>query len=244
MTRTSLERYADLFMGFGFVILLLAATGWLVDKPILASFNSAYIPMAPATLILFLGIWGTWFIHREFPDRDSLRRIIQAIQLGMLIVVLMLGIRSSIGLGPDLEKLISPNLPIFGQVSSARMSPLTALGFTLAIPALFLLTRRAPGKRTKSISAALSLVLFSLNGFIIIGYSYGAPLFYGGTTIPVALTTASTFLFLNLALIIMAGPDCWPLRMYIGHSLRARLMRCLYRPRSFLSYFRIFSIRL
>ena len=35
VTRTILERYTDLFMGFVFAISLLAATGWVVNKPIL-----------------------------------------------------------------------------------------------------------------------------------------------------------------------------------------------------------------
>ncbi|MGA2505798.1 MAG: diguanylate cyclase, partial [Anaerolineales bacterium] len=67
--------------------------------------------------------------------------------------------------------------------------------------------------------------LFSLSGLITLGYLYGAPLFYGGTTIPVALTSALTFLFLSLGLLEMAGPATWPISAYMGHSLRARLMR-------------------
>jgi diguanylate cyclase (GGDEF)-like protein/PAS domain S-box-containing protein len=57
------------------------------------------------------------------------------------------------------------------------------------------------------------------------GYLYGAPLFYGGLLIPVAITSALAFCFLSLGLLMLAGPACWPLRMYAGHSLKARLMR-------------------
>jgi PAS domain S-box-containing protein len=87
------------------------------------------------------------------------------------------------------------------------------------------LTRRAQSQQGKSITAGISLVVFILSGLILLGYLYGAPLFYGGTTIPVALTTALSFIFLSLGLMVMAGPTCWPLRMYSGHSIKARLMR-------------------
>jgi diguanylate cyclase (GGDEF)-like protein/PAS domain S-box-containing protein len=142
-----------------------------------------------------------------------------------LIIVLVLAIKSLTGFGPDLEKLIYHNPPLLGQIPTARMSPLTALGFLLSIPALIMMTIREPGARTKSATAGLALVLFSLSGLIILGYLYGAPLFYGGTTIPVALTSALSFFFLSLGLLEMAGPSTWPASTYMGHSLRARLLR-------------------
>ncbi len=67
--------------------------------------------------------------------------------------------------------------------------------------------------------------MFILSALLTLGYLYGAPLFYGGTTIPVALPSALSFWFLSLALLEMAGPETWPVKMYLGHSLRARLLR-------------------
>jgi len=129
------------------------------------------------------------------------------------------------GIGPNLEQFLYPYPILFGQVSSARMSPLSALGFFLAIPAFLLITRGKPGKSTTTAATSLSLIVLILSGLNILGYLYGAPLFYGSTLIPVALTTAISFLFLSLGLLMTAGPSCWPISLFVGPSMKARLMR-------------------
>src|SRR5450759_5169339 len=225
VTRTTQDRYADIFMGVVLVITILAIIGWVFNKLILASFKPAYLPMAPGTALIFLGLWCTWFIRRIFNAWNGMRIVIPVIQMGIMIIVLLMAFRALTGLGPDLEKLIYPNPPLLGQIATGHMSPLVALGFILAIPALVLLTRREQTQQVKSIAAGISLVVFTLSGIILLGYLYRAPVFYGGTTIPVALTTALSFMFLSLGLMMMAGPTCWPLRMYSGHSIKARLMR-------------------
>jgi diguanylate cyclase (GGDEF)-like protein len=225
VTRTTQERFVDLFMGIVLIFCLLAVTGWLVNRPVLASLSSAFVPMAPSSALIFAGLWLTWFVRRIFNAWGGMRIIIPAIQVGMMIIVLLLVFRALTGLGPDLEKIIYPNPPLLGQIATGRMSPLSALGFLLTIPALLLITSHEPSQQVKTITASLALALFSLNGLFILGYLYGAPLFYGGTTIPVSLTSALSFCFLSLGLLEMTGPATWPLNMYMGHSLRARLMR-------------------
>jgi diguanylate cyclase (GGDEF)-like protein/PAS domain S-box-containing protein len=223
--RTAQDLYADFFMGFVFVFSILAITGWVVNKPILAALNHAYIPMAPGTALIFLGLWITWFIRRVLPAKEATRIITLVLQVGMLIIVLILVLRSMTGLGPDLENIIYPNPPLLGQIPTARMSPLVAAGLFLAIPGMFLATGLKPNQRVKNITAGIGLALFTFSGLILIGYLYGAPLFYGGTTIPVALPSALTFFFLSLGLLMMAGRHAWPMKSYNGHSLRARLLR-------------------
>ena len=223
--RTILERNAWVFISFVGVISLLASLGWLFNLPILASLRSEYIPMAPATALLFLGLCGAWLIQKVFPASRGMRALVQAALLGMFLIVIILALRYFTGLGPNLEKLLYPAPPLFGQFSSARMSPLSALGFVLAIPAFLLLTGGRPGRRIKSVSAALSLAVFVLGGLVSLGYLYNAPPFYGGTLIPMAITSALAFMFLSLGLLMDAGPDAWPVSMYAGHSLRAHLMR-------------------
>jgi diguanylate cyclase (GGDEF)-like protein/PAS domain S-box-containing protein len=208
-------------------ISLLAAAGWLFNQPILASFNSKYIPMAPATITIFLGLCGAWLIQRVFPARRGSKILVQAARVGMFIIVFILALRNLTGLGPDLEKILYPPAPLFGQFSSTRMSPMSAVGFFLAILAFLFLTGGKPGTRTNRLSAAIAMALFTLSSLLIIGYLYGAPPFYGGTLTPVAITSAFSFLLLSLGLLLMAGPDCWPVRMYVGPSIKARLMRVL-----------------
>ncbi len=223
--RTNQDRYADLFMSIVFAISVLALIGWLVNKPILASFSSAYIPMAPGSGLILLGLWSTWCIRRVFPARGGTRIVILVLQLGMFILVVLLAVRAMTGFGPDLEKIIYPNPPSFGLITSGRMSPLAAAGLFLAIPAMLITTGLNPSQRAKNITAILALVLFTFSGILLIGYFYGAPLFYGGTTIPVAFTTSLSFFFLSLGVLMMAGPNAWPVKSYMGNSFRARLLR-------------------
>jgi diguanylate cyclase (GGDEF)-like protein/PAS domain S-box-containing protein len=224
-TQKTLDRYASILMGFVVFINLLSITGWVIKKPILASLRSDYIPMAPATALVFLVFCGMWLIQNRFFDRPNVRILVRMILGGLYLLVLFLGIKYFTGIGPDLEQLLSPNPPLFGQILSARMSPLTAFGFLFVIPAFYLMTGIKPGKNVKNTSAILSLIVFILNGIFYLGYLFRAPLFYGGTFIPIALTSVLAFLFLSSALMLKIGPSTWPVSMFNGESIKARLMR-------------------
>ena len=113
--RTILERNAWVFISFVGVISLLASLGWLFNLPILASLRSEYIPMAPATALLFLGLCGAWLIQKVFPASRGMRALVQAALLGMFLIVIILALRYFTGLGPNLEKLLYPAPPLFGQ---------------------------------------------------------------------------------------------------------------------------------
>ncbi|HEX7557234.1 MAG TPA: diguanylate cyclase [Leptolinea sp.] len=225
IARFSFDHSAAIFMEFVWIINLLAVIGWLFNQPILASFRSEYIPMAPSTGFVFLGLCIIWLTFKVFQSRNLVGLLIQSGLLILLVIVIILAVRYYTGYGPDLEYLLSPTPPLFGQIMSARMSPLTALSFVLVILALLLLTISRPGSYIKNTASILSLAVFVLNGIYFIGYLFGAPLFYGGTVIPVALTTALSFLFLSSGLLMTAGPSEWPIRVFIGPSLKAHLMR-------------------
>jgi hypothetical protein len=156
--RTTLERFAAIFMTFVCVISLLAATGWLFNRPILASLNPEFIPMAPANVLIFLGLCGAWLICRVYPAKGGIRILVQASLVGMLIIVIILALRYFTGLGPDLEKMLYTDPPLFGRFSSARISPLSALGFFLAIPAFLLMTGR---EREKGSTLTLRMPSYS-----------------------------------------------------------------------------------
>ncbi len=224
-TQKTLDRYSAILLLFVTIICLLAITGWLINKHILASIRTDYIPMAPANAIIFLVLCGIYLIFNKFSYPSIMRLILQLILIGMLLIVLFLGVRFITGFGPDLEQLLFPNPPLFGQILSARMSPLSALGFLLIIPAFLLLTGLKTGKHQKRASAILSFIVFCLNGIYYLGYLFRAPLFYGGTFIPIALTSVLAFLFLSLALMLRIGPATWPVSMFTGSSIKARLMR-------------------
>ena len=222
---TAFELAAAIFMSFTCAISLLALLGWSIKQPILASLRADYLPMAPATALSILLFFSLWLCNKIFAGRKNIRVFILAGFLLLMVFILTLTIRYFTGLGPDLENLIAPNPVKFGQVISARMSPLTSLGFLLAICSFLLLSGNRSTQRIKTTGASLALSVFILSGINILGYLFGAPFFYGGTLTPEALPTAFAFLFLSLGLLMFAGPSCSPVTLVTGTSLHARLMR-------------------
>ena len=224
-TQAAFKRSAAIFMAFVCALSILAITAWLFNQPILASFRPEYIPMTPDTALLFLGLFGAWFIHAYLSARRGMKNLIRVGLVGMLIIIIILAFRYLSGLGPDLENLLYPRPPLVGQFSSAHMSPLTAMGFFLAIPAFLLFTWGRSSTLTRNASTTLDLVLSILSSVGILCYLSGALPFYGGTLIPVALTSIVSFWFFSLGLLMSAGPTAWPANVFIGPSLQARLMR-------------------
>ena len=171
LPRMTLERGAALCMACAGTISLLAGAGWLFNRPVLASFNPNFLPMAPATVLIFLGLCVAWLFQRIFPTRRWIKTLVQVALVGMIIIVIFLVLRYFTGLGPDLEKILYPAPSMFGQFSSARMSPLSALGFFLAIMAFLLLTAGPEAKKCfrGPISSFVGPQQFNLPGLPIRG---------------------------------------------------------------------------
>jgi diguanylate cyclase (GGDEF)-like protein/PAS domain S-box-containing protein len=224
-TGTNLDLFASQLMVVVGFFSLLALTGWLIEQPILASFHPDFIPMAPSSGLIFLGLVIVWFINKSYPTRPGMRVLVQTVLAGLFVIVLILTLRNLTGLGPDLENLLHPSPTLFGQIFTGRMSPLTALGFLLVIPAFFLMTLPTQGIRLRNTVGVLSLVVSIIGSINILGYLFGTPLFYGGLIIPVALTSALSLWFLSLGLMLAAGPKSFPLWYFTGTALRPRLMR-------------------
>ena len=74
---------------------------------------------------------------------------------------------------------------------------LTAGAFLLEGGALMLLLRATRWRLACSMAALLALAATAINLVVLVGYAYGAPLLYGGATIPAALPTALAFVLLG-----------------------------------------------
>ena len=205
-TRKRFDRYTVVFMIITAAISVLVVMGWVINKPVLASFGQDYLPMAPVTAVLFLGICAVWLIQRIFDNRAGIR-ILVTNDSSWTVIVNPVSLASDSSRESDLtsKKLLTPNPPAFGQITTGRMSPLTASGFILVITSYYLLNGREPERRKSSTAAIISLIVLMLSGVNCLGYLYRAPFFYGGTLIPVALPTALSFLIPESGSV----GDCW-----------------------------------
>jgi len=179
---------------------MVAIVGWLTGWRILTGIRADYIPMAPNTALSFivLGV-SLYALITERKPALKLSRIGAAV-IFVLSLIRFTEISVNINLNVDRWIFQVPSDKL-GLVPVGQMVLPTALNFLFASVALFLASSL---KRHWSVNA-LTRILAGLTTFIglafCLGYIYGAPLLYGGTTIPMALNTAISFFVLGLGLV-------------------------------------------
>ncbi|GCC53263.1 PAS domain S-box protein [Chryseotalea sanaruensis] len=208
-------------IGITVLLSLFALVGWIVDDLLLASFSTAYIPMAPMTATSFL-LFST-AISLRYNSASKFRWFVLFIILVLftLSVNVLLVIAHVPGFIIE-DKLISNNT-MFGLVPMGRMSPITALLFLLSTFSLFFL--QSSKKYAGIISGIFSLLAFFITMVVLVGYLYNTPILYGDTTIPIALSTGLCFLLTSITLFMCNGYDQFPLLLFCGNKTYARLLR-------------------
>jgi PAS domain S-box-containing protein len=180
---------------------LVAIVGWLMGWRILTSIRADYIPMAPNTALSFivLGLSLCSLITER-------KRGLKLSRIGATVIIVLSLIRFtelSVNINLNVDRWIFqvPEEKL-GLIPVGQMALPTALNFLFAGVALFLASFL---KKHLSVDA-LTRVLAGLTTLIGLGFSlgyiYGAPLLYGGTTIPMAINTAIAFFVLGLGLVI------------------------------------------
>ena len=214
-----------LTIGMGVISLL----GWLSGLRILASINSHSIPMAPNTAVAFIVMGIAAIVLQRLP----LHHISRWISALLSLCVVTLGILTLIHyfklIVLDINQVLLryPGEQL-GNVPVGYMSPLTAGNFILAGASLFLLTLPSSGKPIRNIASCLATTVTMVGSLVMIGYLYGSPILYGGSTVPMAVNTACAFVLTGISLIQLAGLECIPAHYFAGASVRARLMRVFF----------------
>jgi PAS domain S-box-containing protein len=208
------------------VISALALVGWVTGRLYLASFGERYIPMAPSTAVSFLLLNTVLLVMASFPLlrlTDRLKTIAGIILIAVGGLILARLPYPSIF---DPEHLLIPpwgrNLVLNG-VPLGRMSPITALGMMLSGAVLLFMVRR--DTRMRDGAGVMAVLVLSLGLILFLTYIHDTPLLYGAGITPVALTTALAFILSGAGLIAALGAGAFPLRHFLGTSVRARLIR-------------------
>lgn len=230
--------------GVATVIALLGALGWFLGTLDLASFRATYIPMAPATavVIVLLGVGllvhGLGFAarHRALsssPAKSSLavrrsvavRAVVGTAGVLAIIIGAAVLLRAAGVFQYDFEQVLAGQAGALGGSPTGRMSSLTAVLVECAGLALLgLQWLRAP-QAVLELTSVLTAAVAAISLAVLMGYAYDTPLLYGGTTIPVALPTATAFLALAVGLIAGLPSASWAVRAFSGPLMRARLFR-------------------
>ena len=225
-TEKTLKRLVLLCIAITGSVSGLAIAGWVLNFLIITRISYNYIPMAPSTALSFLILSVALFLHTHKPQSSYGIMFAGIFVFLVLLMCSMIFIDFFVYIAVDPEQLLLQNPEKFGTIPIGRMSPITAANFLMACSSLLLLLISQGNKqRTKDVAASLGIAVCSVGLVMVLGYLYGTPVLYGGTIIPVALTTAIAFVFLGIGLVAVAGQSSWPINQLTGLSVQARLMR-------------------
>jgi PAS domain S-box-containing protein len=221
-TGTVFDRVALICGAISICIGGVGLVGWAVGLRVLTAVRLDYIPMAPNTGLIVILLGCALFSGIAWSRNRTIRIAIAGISFLCIIVAGLTLIGIVIGIDLKIDYLLLTTTGTIGTVPVGHMSPVTAICFLLGSAALLLFLFKK-----NHLVSLLGTVIALIGGVMLIGYWYGAPLLYGGTIIPVALTTAVALGVLGVGLNAAVGSDSWLLSSVIGTSTRARLLRGL-----------------
>lgn len=197
-----------------------ALIGWLTEWRNLASIRPDYIPMAPNTALAFVTLGGT-LCALTGAGRWRYRSARAGAALVMVVVVLRLvEYITGADLGVDRWIFRVPGETL-GLAPVGRMAFFTTVNFAFSSAALFLLASPARRRLVKGLAGGMAVVVTFTGLAFALGYLYGAPLFYGGEKVPMALNTAVSFVGLGAGLVLVSIADDAVGRRRAEEALRA-----------------------
>ncbi|HST22368.1 MAG TPA: GGDEF domain-containing protein [Blastocatellia bacterium] len=202
----------------------LVLTGWALDVELLKRIYPTLVAMNPITAICFLLLSSSLLLMRS-GKVDQRTLLIAKVCAGIVILVGLLKLIEIIsGSVIGVDQLLFRNklaYDITGQPN--RMAPNTALNFVLLGCALLFLDEMI--MRKLYITQALVVICLFASMVPIIGYAYGAKMFYGiGQYVPMALHSAITFLVLSIG-ILMSRPNHAPARAILDKGISGVVAR-------------------
>ncbi|MFN2577493.1 MAG: PAS domain S-box protein [Pyrinomonadaceae bacterium] len=197
-----LERHAGVSQACGVAVILIsvaALIGWFVGSTTLKGIRSAYIPMAPNTALVFVLIGLALIIISSISKPFEKFAWVTIAAAAVLVVARMSEYLASLELRVDQWIFRFPSNSV-GLAPVGKMAFLTVVSFLLLIGSLLLFTSQR--RWARGIGHGLSIVVAFIGATFCLGYLYGAPLMYGGRSIPMALNTAACFMLAGSALMI------------------------------------------
>lgn len=173
---------------------------WAVGRGHVLALGGDYVPMAPLTALLFVAGGAGLMLAAWSPDSRRRRRLLRLLAGVVAAVAGIVGVELALGWDPAWGLWGEQEWPTVGQIPTGRISPATVVAFVLSAVGLLGWGSERWRRRVVVPAAGGGLgfgVVFAL------GYASGMPLLYGGTTVPMALTTALGFMALN-------GGMLWP----------------------------------
>lgn len=210
------------------IITLTALLGWFLGWDVLTGVSQNYKPIAPSSALTALVLSYLVYVYAAHRDERWADQLLKAGTGILLCLLIWIVIHDALDAGPDIEAMFGPrdmgDLPI----ASSHMSPLALWSYLgLSVSIFALRTLPAELKRTRSLLATIPVAVFLIGLVSTLGYINESPLLYGGSIRPIAWPAALSVLALSLALLASLAPEYWPMRLFVGTSIRSTMMRWL-----------------
>ena len=223
-----LSYVSPVLSGIAALIASVMLVQWLSGSIQSSAATMTAVPMAPMTALLFLFVVTGLMLVRRIRTT-----VVPLVLIRTLLFILLLGGLYDLfqSMTPfklqNIEQFLVPSAISASGFIIGRMSDITAIFFVLMLVVLLLQTFRKDEHPVLSkISDILSVGVFIGAVMILSGYWYGAPLFYGGTTIPVAVYTAICFGLVSSAQ-LFNRPENFFYRLLTSSSVTAQISRLI-----------------
>ena len=122
--------------------------------------------------------------------------------------------------------MLLKNLNIWEFIYRDRMEPLIAYTFFILGPAAVISPfLRNTSAAVRDLMGAMSLVVVVVHSMLLLGFLYGTPLGYPIGNKPPSFPSAAASLAMGLAFLGALGPRNFPIFLFAGGAIRARLLR-------------------
>lgn len=236
-----LKSKAGLYLGVSLTLALFGLLGYIPGLRILGSFREDYVPMAPSTAISFIILSAVLILFQQKKLEAKKHLVILVSTVLVTAFGFLKGLEYLITPGKSFESLIVKTGSLLGEIPIGIMSASTGGIFFLSgmgiLFLLFQISKKCDNRFYGNCAGFLSLSVIVLACTFILGYIYGQPLLYGkGSTVPMAITTSVSFLFLGVGQVLVVGKEYFPLSFVSGPSIKAQLLR-IFLPFIFLVIF-------
>jgi PAS domain S-box-containing protein len=190
---------ALLVAGTGFYALMAWQYGLWRD----IALGTDYIPMAPLTAALFVFLGSVQGISLLWGGAGQGQRLVRAGAGLTFAVAVPTLLQPWLGFALPWDHWLVDGAAFAGKFPLGRMSPVTASVFILTAFALWGQSGRGSAHPwVRLLAAVAALTALVLGGIVSLSYAAGAPLFYSGENVPMALLTALCFMGLNGGIIL------------------------------------------
>lgn len=208
-------------------ISLFGLVSWALNQVKIATLGTFSIPMAPVTAILFFLFISVLILKSRKIAKNIQDVFIKSILAFIIVTSTAIILENEFGVSRGIQYFFESKNELYMGFQLWKMSPITGSCFILmSFSLLFKLYLKDAVLADKTFSV-IQLFVGAIAGIIIIGYGYQTPFLYGGSIIPVALTTAICFLCLTLATITSFGNDTRIVALFNGATVMSKLMRII-----------------